>query len=252
MKKNNKRRMTVAITAVALVLLMMIGMTLAYLTDQRNVLNVLGIGTGGSSGGGGEDTPTIQISLTEPEFKKGAIETIMNEGEANEYTMYEMYNILPNVGVYKDPTVTNTGKEVAYVRVKMVKKTAVKDADGNITGYVTDPGGAALGVNDLYPFANVALATGWVAGDDGYFYRATPLAVGESVAFFATQGAGTTEDPTHTMKVPAEIDNEDLKEIQGILNLEIVAEAIQGRGFTQDLTQAAPWGDVPIIPAIRA
>ncbi|MDL2324261.1 hypothetical protein LJC61_03805 [Ruminococcaceae bacterium OttesenSCG-928-A16] len=235
--KTKKRSFVVAVTVLSLVALLLVSFTLAYLTDQRSTLNVLGIGTGGDNG----DTPTVRIELTEPGFAgtEGAVTTPMNPGTENEYSKVELYNVLPGQKVDKDPTITNTGAEAVYVRVKILDE---NDA-------VVDLNSATLAVLG----ASVD-ATNWTQKGD-YWYLNSTLAVGASAKLFTNNG---TADEPYTMMIPADKSNQDLADIMGLLNLNIIAESIQSRAFTPDMTAAEPWtvegtGDpVVIIPAIRA
>lgn len=231
-----KRRSVIAITALTLVSLLLVSFTLAYLTDKRSTLNLLGIGASGPNPG---DDKTVQIKLTEPEFEKVATEkAAMAKGEADEFSKLGLYNIVPGQEVNKDPTVTNIGAEDVYIRVKVVSAGA---------------NGATINLeeNKYVKMLGFTVDTdNWVKVGDYWYYRVstnpadaktgTKLAKNAAVKFFKNIG---TAPKNYTMRIPTTIDNEDLtsNNLFGVVNMEIIAEAIQSREFTPDLTKAVPW-----------
>lgn len=62
-----KRKFTLAVVSLTLVTLLLVGLTLAYLTDQRTVKNILGFGTGS------DGKATVQLSLKEVEFARQVV-----------------------------------------------------------------------------------------------------------------------------------------------------------------------------------
>ena len=67
---NTKRKLSITILSIAVALLLLVGLTVAYLTDARSVLNRLGIGAGKDENG--NIRKAVMLSLTEPSFAKQA------------------------------------------------------------------------------------------------------------------------------------------------------------------------------------
>lgn len=87
---------TVAIIlAMVLVAVAAVGATMAYLTDTKTVTNTFTVGD-------------VKIKLDE---------TNINDPEGNRVTSNEYTNITPGIVYTKDPIVTNTGKNDAWVRL---------------------------------------------------------------------------------------------------------------------------------------
>ena len=122
-----KKKLTLVVTCVVLVAAMVIGGTLAYFTDTDKATNTFTVGN-------------VKIELTEPKWE-----------EAGKEDAPEVY---PGEPLAKDPTVTNTGANPCFVRIKVenLDQFGNKGAITYRTAYV--PG---------------ALGTGWVE-EDGYFY----------------------------------------------------------------------------------
>lgn len=250
--QKNRRRFTAMVTVLSLLLLLMISLTIAYFTDQRIVLNILGIGAG-SDGGGGE-VSTVKIKLTEPGFAAtdNVVKELMNPGEADEYAKLELYNILPGQKINKDPTITNIGAEPVYVRVKFVHKVY----DETLQTWTSTP---VKFTESPYSILGAEVdSTKWTYKNDGYWYLNAALGT-EDANKTATvlKNRASGQDPAYTMALPAALDNTTASGLIGLFNLEVVAEAIQSRGFTPDMNEDDPWtmedGTTPvtIIPAIR-
>ena len=137
-----KKKVSVIVTAAALVALIVVGSTLAFFTSQGNVDNVVTMGN-------------VKISLTEPNYKDSGI-------------------VVPGQTIVKDPTVTNTGSNTAYIRCKI-----------DMTGLSKDEQGQLLDGNIV--FGSAEDGTGrdkWFPADDGYYYYQEKLASSESAVFF--------------------------------------------------------------------
>lgn len=90
----SKRKITLALTAVALVALMIVGATLAWFTDTDTVTNVITIGN-------------VKIDLFETD----------SEGEKTDDGL--TFDVIPGAEFAKDPTVENIGANDAYLRLKV-------------------------------------------------------------------------------------------------------------------------------------
>lgn len=139
----SKKKLTLAITAVVLVLTMAIGGTLAYFTDKTEVKeNTFTVGN-------------VEITLTEPNW----------EGEGS----VDAPEVYPGEALAKDPTVTNVGDNPCFVRVKVTGLDCLGDAGliglrhGNyVEGYDSDN----WTLYDGYYYYNKVLATEDTAGDE--------------------------------------------------------------------------------------
>lgn len=88
-----KKKIAIVVSVVALVALAAIGATLAWFTDSKDVTNVVTMGN-------------VQIKLEEPQFTAAHADNTITD-------------VVPNQSIVKDPTITNTGKNDAYVRVQV-------------------------------------------------------------------------------------------------------------------------------------
>jgi predicted ribosomally synthesized peptide with SipW-like signal peptide len=89
-----KRKVAILATAVIITATLVVGSTLAFFTDKGTVQNVITMGD-------------VKISLTEPTFANTT------------NSSYKIENVMPNQKISKDPTITNTGSNDAYVRCKV-------------------------------------------------------------------------------------------------------------------------------------
>lgn len=128
-----KKIFSIALAA-SLAAVAVVGSSLAYFTDKDEKANTLTIGN-------------VDITLTEPGWDATGKE------EAK-----EMY---PGEAVAKDPTVTNNGKNPAFVRVK------VEWPENVDLSYRTD-------------YVDNKLGDNWVDGKDGYFYYNKVLGLNET------------------------------------------------------------------------
>lgn len=145
------KKLTLIISAVALIGAITVGGTLAWFTSKGEVKNVVTMGD-------------VKITLTEPEFSKNANNTIKN--------------VMPGQVITKDPTVTNTSTaNGAYIRAKI-------NVDGTS---LTDAQKATIASQLVY---NID-ATKWKKGDGDYYYYVDSstkgvLAAGQKVQLFTT------------------------------------------------------------------
>lgn len=184
-----KKKITLAVVAIVLVAAVAVGGSLAYFTDTQKADNTFTVGN-------------VKITLTEPNWESSG------KFDAPEVYAYE--------ALKKDPTVTNTGANPCFVRVK-VEGLNQFGADKMITyetGYVKD-----------------ALGAGWVNGGDGYFYYNQIL--------LGSAGGNTTGKVTSALfdqiRMPANLTNGDASTT---MKVTVTAEAVQAQGAK------ARWADV--------
>lgn len=132
-----KKKIVSLCLAAVLVVMAIAGATVAYFTDTDAKDNTFTVGN-------------VDITLTEPSWNTNG---------------QESDDVYPGEPLAKDPTVTNSGKNPCFVRIKVenLDQFSNKGMITYRTGFVTD----ALGAN-------------WVKHSDGYFYYTKVLAVDES------------------------------------------------------------------------
>lgn len=236
MKKS--RKIKVSVLAASLSALLLIGFTLAYLTDMRAVTNILGFNSGGSNGREG-----TQISLTEPAFvaQVGAENATFIDANGKEISSATLRGIEPGDSIQKDPTITNVGYEDVYLRVTF-----------------TDANQAAL--TKLMDEAGLKINPDFVLASDGYYYYGTETnaaaktgqgkllqagdVTGQSVDFFVL------DENNVSIHIPLSWDRADFTELNlkadGSLDMIIQAEALQSANYTG----AYPWVDTEDQPIV--
>lgn len=220
-----KRKLTLAVVILAIMLVVAIGFTIAYLTDQRKATNILGLGVG-------EDgtTQSVMISLTEPSFAAHADDDsqkyLASDATTGEITEATASNLLPGDRIYKDPTIKNVGADKVFLRVKLditasqMEKLEKLDFSVNTTDF-------ELGADGFYYYT---------AGTAG---KCAEFAPGTSVDFFVTDGSVPDK---YSMEIPEQWENSDIRELLGVtgtdpvgsnavFNLPITAQAIQARNY---------------------
>lgn len=115
---------TAALAFVLLLSIMLTGGTLAYFTDSREDISVFTAGN-------------VYITLTEAEVKADAVGNLVEDPSKDriegaelgaEETIKDYGKIYPGQTIYKDPTITNTGDNGAWIAAKVV----VSDGRGDI------------------------------------------------------------------------------------------------------------------------
>lgn len=182
-----KKRTTLIVAAVALGALLTVGGTLAWFTDTETATNVI-------------TTGNVDITLTEvaptPEKNVDSWTATANDKGGVSYG-----NILPGEVISKDPTVTNTGANPAYVRVKATV-TPIEELD--LTGIVYKKDGKI------------------VTPDNGYFYCETIM---------QPNASGYT--PFDSVEFPDTWDNDYA---DATITITVTAEAIQAENLGDNVT----------------
>lgn len=189
-----KKKLTLVVTCVVLVAAMVIGGTLAYFTDTKTAENTFTVGN-------------VEIKLEEPNWK--------GSGEADAPEVY------PGEPLAKDPTVTNTGANPCFVRIKVTGLDSLKslsEAD------------AEKGLTDMIQYRNEKYALGelnegWEKNGD-YFYYTGVLEAG-----------ATTKKPVFSsIVIPNGLNTGDAKETKTEYNVIVTAEAVQAQGAKEKFT----------------
>jgi len=194
MKKRN-----LLLAALLLLVVGVVGTTIAYFTDTKDAKNTFTLGN-------------VKITLTEP--------TWTSNKNANPDTHAK--NLMPGVEVAKDPTVTNTGANPAYVFLK-----------------VEAPCTTGTGAKELFEYTpNSAWAEITISGTTAACTNGKATHV--YVYGTASAAAELTNDTTNDANVAAPLfrnvtvttltGNEG--GIDGNLDMDITAYAIQSEGYT--------------------
>ena len=244
MKKKTFKLTKLNILAIALILCVAIiaaaSGSLAYFSDTREMTNVFTVGN-------------VYISLTEAAVKDDGRGNLIEDPDAERFVGVAIdstddathnYGMLfPGRTVHKDPTITNTGDDEAWIAAKIILTDGEGDIN-NIFGYENSEqidikallSGGLLGeaahfgtwngiegvrYNDRYAMVQKADARNGVY--EFYFYVHASMLSGESVELF------------DTLFVDPEFSNADMQEL---VNLEITVQAfaVQTFGFADCYT----------------
>lgn len=193
----SKRKILALASAVCMVAILAIGGTLAYFTDKEEATNTFTVGN-------------VDITLTEPNWK------VSGSQDASE--------VYPGEPLAKDPTVTNSGANPCFVRIKVEGLDCLKEVGASDIIYRTD-------------YVNGKLGDNWVKHTDGYFYYKQVLAVN-----------ATTDALFDQIVIPTDLKNGNA---QTPFNVVVKAEAVQAQGAkaswaavqTMTVDEIAAWFD---------
>lgn len=181
----NKRKILLLAAAVCMIAILAVGGTLAYFTDTTDVKkNTFTVGN-------------VDIELTEPEWDKQGSE--------------DAPEVYPGEALAKDPTVTNTGANPCFVRVKVEGLDCLKEVGASDIIVRTDYTDNKLGDN-------------WVLHTDGLYYYTKVLAKGE-----------VTDALFDQIVIPTDLTNGDGKTE---FDIDVTAYAVQAQGAKSS------WADV--------
>lgn len=190
-----KKQIALIATAVLTIAAFAVGNTLAFFTDKGEVNNVVTMGN-------------VAITLTEPQFKDSTDGTYSVE-------------FMPGDVITKDPTVTNTGSNDAYVRCKVSvenvssSSSSSEEEDTGLNSYEQEQLLEALNIDK----------TQWVLSSDGYYYY-------QKILPKAAAGQTSEVQLFNTVKIPAEWGSSDFPIDNAHFKIVISAEAIQADNFT--------------------
>lgn len=195
-----KKTLSIALV-VALCAIAVTGMSLAYFQDSDSAANTFTVGS-------------VDIKLDEAAVIKGQDNTWAAQNDRVQANTYAL--VYPGAVLPKDPTVTNTGKNAAWIRV-------------NVTFDNLAAWRAIVGQNTSLMTLADAVPTGWTAVDAAgtvngdtitysYYYN-TALSVG------ANTGALFTKITVPSVATSAQM------EALGEFNISVTADAIQAESF---------------------
>ena len=229
MNERKALKFNLVMTSVLLVLLILflIGTTIAYFFDTKQSSAVMTSGN-------------VKITLSEAAVKRVGDNLVPDPdqprifGGSGETTINDYGAIYPAQSIYKDPTVTNTGDNPEWVAVKVT----LTDGDGDLTKVMGYEGYEELDIKTLLSgalldetthygtwnnipdvsynddFAMVQVADAAEGVYEFYFLMINPLEVGDSVVVF------------DHIDIPAEWNNTEMKELAS-LKIQIQAYGVQ-------------------------
>lgn len=252
-----KKTILVAAIAVMLVAALVVGGTLAYFTDKDNATNTFTVGNvkidllesslhrenAGYVGTPGEELNPQNAELWSEVLKQGSNNTSpykagdtfytddQIEANAATYTC-DGVELAPGQSYHKMPYVVNTGKNAAYIRIRVMIPAALDTAILNSSMYTT----TALNNKE---FTMAYDSTGTVERD-GVMYnvytftRIDPLAAGE-MTYWNVWG---------TIHMDTTATNEQIAQLlpNGTFNVLVEADAIQADGFANATDAFAAFG----------
>jgi alternate signal-mediated exported protein len=193
-----KKKLTLIVTCVALVAAIAVGGTLAWFTDSKDVTNTVTFGN-------------VKIDLTEPHYAGGSSGGTVSA--------------MPGEIIMKDPTVTNTGTNDAWIRVKI--HAYLEDSSGNKTEV---PFVLQNGVQNENGETRLMLD-----GDPGKWHDPANDQTAGYLYYVETLGSKQTASVFKNVRIPSSWDNEKLE--GKTLKIDVTAEALQVSGQNRDPSQ---------------
>ena len=170
------KKILALVLVICLAMAIGVGATLAYFTADDTAKNEFTVGN-------------VKIDLTEPKWDENGSK--------------EAPEVYPGEALAKDPTVTNTGKNPCFLRIKVEGLDCLGETEDMLIKYRTD-------------YVDGALGADWVLHTDGYFYYTKVLAAGESTGALFDQ-----------IVIPTGLKNGDG---EAKFDIDVTAYAVQAQG----------------------
>ena len=206
-----KKSILMAAIAVMLVAVLVVGGTLAYFTDTKSATNTFTVGD-------------VKIKLDESNVKDPNGDRVTS----NEYT-----GVFPGIQYKKDPVVTNTGKNGAYVCAVVTIENGM-----NWMGLYNENVWTAPQAEAFMKLICNKMGDGWSLEDYDYVTNAERGST-DFVAVLKYDGVLATGKATTAMfeniMLPADATTNDITTRvaqNGVFHIDVVAQAIQADGFT--------------------
>ena len=210
-----KKSILMAAIAVMLVAVLVVGGTLAYFTDTKSATNTFTVGD-------------VKIKLDESN---------VNDPDGDRVTSNEYTGMLPGIQYKKDPVVTNTGKNGAYVRAVVTIENGM-----NWLGLYNENVWTAPQEEAFMKLICDKLGAGWSIENIAYVTNAERGST-DFVATLKYTGVLKSGDATSAMfenvMLPTNATANDIATRvaqNGVFHIDVVAQAIQADGF-------ASWND---------
>ena len=200
-----------AAIAVMLVAVLVVGGTLAYFTDTKSATNTFTVGD-------------VKIKLDESN---------VNDPDGDRVTSNEYTGMLPGIQYKKDPVVTNTGKNGAYVRAVVTIENGM-----NWMGLYNENVWTAPQAEAFKKLICNKMGEGWSLEDYNYVTNAERGST-DFVAVLKYDGVLAAGKATTAMfeniMLPTNATASDITTRvaqNGVFHIDVVAQAIQADGFT--------------------
>ena len=210
-----KKSILMAAIAVMLVAVLVVGGTLAYFTDTKSATNTFTVGD-------------VKIKLDESN---------VNDLDGDRVTSNEYTGMLPGIQYKKDPVVTNTGKNGAYVRAVVTIENGM-----NWMGLYNENVWTAPQAEAFKKLICNKMGEGWSLEDYNYVTNAERGST-DFVAVLKYDGVLAAGKATTAMfeniMLPTNATASDITTRvaqNGVFHIDVVAQAIQADGF-------ASWND---------
>ena len=206
-----KKSILMAAIAVMLVAVLVVGGTLAYFTDTKSATNTFTVGD-------------VKIKLDESN---------VNAPNGDRVTSNEYTGVLPGIQYKKDPVVTNTGKNDAYVRAVVTIENGM-----NWLGLYNENVWTAPQAEAFMKLICNKMGNGWSLEDYDYVTNAERGST-DFVAVLKYDGVLAAGKATTAMfeniMLPTNATASDITTRvaqNGVFHIDVVAQAIQADGFT--------------------
>ena len=206
-----KKSILMAAIAVMLVAVLVVGGTLAYFTDTKSATNTFTVGD-------------VKIKLDESN---------VNDPDGDRVTSNEYTGMLPGIQYKKDPVVTNTGKNGAYVRAVVTIENGM-----NWMGLYNENVWTAPQAEAFKKLICNKMGEGWSLEDYDYVTNAERGST-DFVAVLKYDGVLAAGKATTAMfeniMLPTNATASDITTRvaqNGVFHIDVVAQAIQADGFT--------------------
>ena len=206
-----KKSVLMAAIAVMLVAVLVVGGTLAYFTDTKSATNTFTVGD-------------VKIKLDESN---------VNDPNGDRVTSNEYTGVLPGIQYKKDPVVTNTGKNDAYVRAVVTIENGM-----NWMGLYNENVWTAPQAEAFKKLICNKMGEGWSLEDYNYVTNAERGST-DFVAVLKYDGVLAAGKATTAMfeniMLPTNATASDITTRvaqNGVFHIDVVAQAIQADGFT--------------------
>ena len=211
-----KKSILMAAIAVMLVAVLVVGGTLAYFTDTKSATNTFTVGD-------------VKIKLDESN---------VNDPDGDRVTSNEYTGMLPGIQYKKDPVVTNTGNNDAYVRAVVTIENGM-----NWLGFYYDDASTFPQVEAFEKLICNTLGTGWEIVGFKNVMSTQDHPTSDTVVTLEYKGVlkagGVTSAMFKNIMLPAKMTTNDITTRvaqNGVFHIDVVAQAIQADGF-------ASWND---------
>ena len=205
-----KKSILMAAIAVMLVAVLVVGGTLAYFTDTKSAANTFTVGD-------------VKIKLDESN---------VNDPNGDRVTSNEYTDVFPGIQYKKDPVVTNTGKNDAYVRAVVTIENGM-----NWLGLYNENVWTAPQAEAFMKLICNKLGDGWLLEDYDYVTNAERGST-DFVAVLKYDGVLAAGKATTAMfeniMLPTNATANDIATRvaqNGVFHIDVVAQAIQADGF---------------------